>query len=608
MAKITSLPATQALTGAEHLPVVQGGATKRVTMAAFRDLITPYLQAWYKGDRGDVGEAANTFETLARMKALDPVKYPSATLADRASAPKHYAYVEGDYRGQADDIDIVELDRVALSVGALVRQTADSITVTPEAPTMKRRPLIESVHEKDLTPQMFSGTSLGINDWGQYFQDMIDWAQDNDRQIKIPAGRYPIGRTLKARKEFMMLGMGAGTDRATQLINIHPDATAPLIDVYASPGNSAISLLIADMSISTPGSYATSFQRKGTAVRLNTATGHIIAHAVVRGLIINNHSIGVDIGGVFYKNTIDNVRVSGSSVQSGLPIGPDVAGFRYGIVSYQDVTYNRTVNCEVTNIRNGGRAYWGSSQGSTWIDCTADGPFDLTSIAGAAINCTVEGWTQDAGASPVGYAMGFSRFGVASGLWLRAIPAGKVGIGVYLGGSGCHLSGLKGSDGVLPPTPIYLDGENFLSNIALEGVVNRIPATGPGGLNGSIAVNCDSVTNYGLSYRTDVSWAPDFSTWDTAPSLSAARYSLIGDEVHININANGGVIGAGDRIGGLPFPASALVGGTATLAAGDGTKSFVARVFSGNTAITGLRPGSLDGEFWQLTAIYKRAM
>jgi len=44
MAKITALAIADQLTGDEHLPIVQGLATKRVTMRAFRDLITPFLQ------------------------------------------------------------------------------------------------------------------------------------------------------------------------------------------------------------------------------------------------------------------------------------------------------------------------------------------------------------------------------------------------------------------------------------------------------------------------------------------------------------------------------------------------------------------------------------
>ncbi len=79
---------------------------------------------------GPPGEAANVFSSIARLKKLDPVRYPSATLANGTNAPVGYAYVAGDFTGRADDLKIVELDTVSLAVGALVRQQADGITYT----------------------------------------------------------------------------------------------------------------------------------------------------------------------------------------------------------------------------------------------------------------------------------------------------------------------------------------------------------------------------------------------------------------------------------------------------------------------------------------------
>ena len=55
MAKITDLPPVDLLTGGEHIPIVQDGQTRRTTMTAFRALLLPFLQAWYKGDKGDPG-------------------------------------------------------------------------------------------------------------------------------------------------------------------------------------------------------------------------------------------------------------------------------------------------------------------------------------------------------------------------------------------------------------------------------------------------------------------------------------------------------------------------------------------------------------------------
>ncbi|WP_288413493.1 hypothetical protein [uncultured Sphingomonas sp.] len=59
MAKITALPLASPLDGSETLPIVQGGATWRTSMTALRAFIIPYLQQWYKGDKGDPGGAVD---------------------------------------------------------------------------------------------------------------------------------------------------------------------------------------------------------------------------------------------------------------------------------------------------------------------------------------------------------------------------------------------------------------------------------------------------------------------------------------------------------------------------------------------------------------------
>jgi len=139
MAKITALPAANQLTGDEHLPIVQAGDTKRVTMSAFRALITPYLQNWYKGDTGKTGPAVSTFSTIAALKAA-PLTNRVYNFApddtDTSSFPEGpYFYKPGDFSGTdfEDEIAsgaVVAHDDVPLAMGALVRQAASSIAVT----------------------------------------------------------------------------------------------------------------------------------------------------------------------------------------------------------------------------------------------------------------------------------------------------------------------------------------------------------------------------------------------------------------------------------------------------------------------------------------------
>ena len=122
MAKITALPVADIIGGDEHLPIVQGGVTKRSTMTALVGLITPLLQSWYKGDKGDRGPqgySAGTIEQLRAAPIADgPLNFDGAV----------WTFVTGDFSGAGDiDIGTVESDHVPLRQGAWRRQAADKI-------------------------------------------------------------------------------------------------------------------------------------------------------------------------------------------------------------------------------------------------------------------------------------------------------------------------------------------------------------------------------------------------------------------------------------------------------------------------------------------------
>lgn len=131
MAKITDLPNADALLGDEFLPIVQKGSTKRVTMTLFRNLITPFLQNWYKGDKGDTGPSASTYTTRARLKAapLSNRSYHFAPDETDTSGlpPATYYFRPGDFTGKVNDRDIIALDGVPVDFGALVRQRAAGV-------------------------------------------------------------------------------------------------------------------------------------------------------------------------------------------------------------------------------------------------------------------------------------------------------------------------------------------------------------------------------------------------------------------------------------------------------------------------------------------------
>lgn len=119
MAKITALDVADQLTGDEHLPIVQGTDTKRTTLAAFRDLITPFLQNWYKGDRGDTGPANSTYFSDQSLKSALRTNGSYTAIVDGMRSD--YSLLSENLADHVDGFDVIEMDGLPASQGALVR-------------------------------------------------------------------------------------------------------------------------------------------------------------------------------------------------------------------------------------------------------------------------------------------------------------------------------------------------------------------------------------------------------------------------------------------------------------------------------------------------------
>lgn len=470
------------------------------------------------------------------------------------------------------------------------------------------RTVADELNDGPIRVEHYGAIGNGIaDDTAAFEQALVVQAEANSlRPIELRARKYRITRSLSANREIVVRGRGP-SGNGTQILNDIADLSQPLFNVYAEPGTSSIGLEISNLCISTPGNYSTGYKQGGVGIRLNTAPGHIVNMGKLSDLIVNNQQLGVDIGGVFYQFDMERVRVSAFPIDPAVgmkPRGATIAGIRMGVISFFDVTYNTFRTCETTEVQNGGYGWLGSSQFSVFINCTSDGPVDITSVSGVANGFTIEGWTQDAGASPSNFALGLRRFSSMSGLVLRAVPKAKgPPIGMFFQGRGVIIC--PGNDGEMPDLPMYLDGNFSIIGANFSGVVNKIPATGPGGLNGSFAIDAESITDAGFATRGAQSWVPDFALWDTPPDQAVAVYSRVSDLVTINIRGVGGVIGTDDTIGGLPIQSSALFGGTATLASNDPADNFTARIWSGSNEIQHLQPRNLAGKFWQLDATYR---
>lgn len=180
MAKISALSVAADLAGDELLPVVQAGITKRLTLAAFRASIVPYLQAWYKGDRGATGTSNNTRLTLADLKAA--ATSDGTSLYDGSV----WTWSSGNYTGRADDVMIVAANGVPLTTGAWLRQVARQIGYA------NGRTLADKVGESVSPMDGFGAVGDGVADDTAALQAAINFAAARGRSLVIPAG-YVFG-------------------------------------------------------------------------------------------------------------------------------------------------------------------------------------------------------------------------------------------------------------------------------------------------------------------------------------------------------------------------------------------------------------------------------
>lgn len=136
------------------------GVTRRSTLAALAGGVAPFLQNWYKGDRGTTGPANNTYFDLASFKA-QPSSNGKATLVGLGE----YYFETANAPYTADDVNTVKADDTPLSTGAWVRQGADKIShMREEAEAVPERVAFFINKEVPPTPFSFGAKADGVTD------------------------------------------------------------------------------------------------------------------------------------------------------------------------------------------------------------------------------------------------------------------------------------------------------------------------------------------------------------------------------------------------------------------------------------------------------------
>lgn len=101
--------------------------------------------------------------TLAALKALDITVIQAASLTD-ATLKGPFTWTTGDFTGQADDVNVIQANGVALTVGAWVRQKVDSVSFQQAGTDPTTRPASEKLKELPVSGDDFASLSAAVTE------------------------------------------------------------------------------------------------------------------------------------------------------------------------------------------------------------------------------------------------------------------------------------------------------------------------------------------------------------------------------------------------------------------------------------------------------------
>ena len=165
------------------------GVTKRL------DSVIIGKPAQYVGDTGATGPANSTYTSLASLKAA-PVTNASYIFAppggtEGSTTSGTFLYQTAGAPYTADGINIIKLDAVPLTTGALVRQGAQTVAYTAPGATVTVD-LKKSADLRPTTPQELRGVA---NDGSASAHAAFLALSNTDRDMIVPPGDYLIDNT-----------------------------------------------------------------------------------------------------------------------------------------------------------------------------------------------------------------------------------------------------------------------------------------------------------------------------------------------------------------------------------------------------------------------------
>ena len=153
------------------------------------------------GPIGPAGPADNTYDDLADFKAQDITNKAARMVGATGVVDGSFNWTLGDFTGLADDEDIIKADSTALSVGAWVRQNANSVTSLQSGAGAIRRPA-QAEFQDTVTATQFGAAGDGVT----LDNAAITAAMTAHESVLLPHGTYLIkdlamlsGRTIRGQ-------------------------------------------------------------------------------------------------------------------------------------------------------------------------------------------------------------------------------------------------------------------------------------------------------------------------------------------------------------------------------------------------------------------------
>lgn len=197
--------------GTYHLDIYQPDATTfilRVPNVAMQSGQGPQGDP---GPTGEVGASDSAFPTLAALKAIDPVLYPSPRLAAASGADGGvpnglFTYQTAGAPYTADNVNVIKLDAVPLSTGALVRQGAQGILYDAAQSVKGKLDRIGYI-----TDARFAGGAKGDNtaDDSAAIQAAIDYFEGiGGGEVRVPEGTFKTTVAPVLKGKVSLVGNG----------------------------------------------------------------------------------------------------------------------------------------------------------------------------------------------------------------------------------------------------------------------------------------------------------------------------------------------------------------------------------------------------------------